>query len=605
MSILSAVKSYIKEAANNVSRAVSTVTSNSSSEKPNAVVKVSDSKLLPNEDMYKSNGTTPVQPDKNSKASPKAVEQRIQNSCMKYGINWGDLKKLLPSMLGLNNMEEFYNKEKISEDKQLVILGLIGAALDRAGERARNNKSIDLTQAVIVDLSLTLNALNKKVIKNEHELKKLDENGHIQAASNSLLENINSLSGKDLEKALNDFEKEIKNFFDEKIAEIERLPKNEQAAAKQHLEEEMKFMRERIYNQVLQQADTEHAANSITIVKAESLPNAARNLYKTRRTPEERMKAAKIFTFNHIEEKVVKRYHDKGDMLSANTYSEFVTENVSHMDSDTKQTFENDYFEARQNYAKNGYPEYMNEEMFIATASGIAAGTQINEFMTAEEKANSLNTFYANEEKNFNDADKIRENANKIINDYNELNASSQPESGNKVKKGQEITQGSNNTASNNATVKEEKQTGIVQTEAYKSQTNVVQDKNGITNPINTNNLNKNSASSDNKIKSELSNGNYEIKTIAENNNVPESKVLKIISTEGALVDKYRQEFVNYITQQHKDNDLLVLANSLKAIELITKYNTVDNKDKLNSELKKKATSIQKNLFEEESTTCL
>lgn len=64
------------------------------------------------------------------------------------------------------------------------------------------------------------------------------------------------------------------------------------------------------------------------------------------------------------------------------------------------------------------------------------------------------------------------------------------------------------------------------------------------------------------------------------------------------LLKKYEREAIEYIITQKKVDNLVKMANSGRAIELILNFNRVDNKNELYKSLEKKASSLQKFMFE-------
>lgn len=66
-----------------------------------------------------------------------------------------------------------------------------------------------------------------------------------------------------------------------------------------------------------------------------------------------------------------------------------------------------------------------------------------------------------------------------------------------------------------------------------------------------------------------------------------------------ALLRKYEREAINYIMVQNKVDDLVKLANSSRAIELILNFNRIDHKKELYKCLEKKASSLQKYMFKD------
>ena len=103
-----------------------------------------------------------------------------------------------------------------------------------------------------------------------------------------------------------------------------------------------------------------------------------------------------------------------------------------------------------------------------------------------------------------------------------------------------------------------------------------------------------------NKIVYSLMIGENTLEEVLEQNN-SRQQIYRILFSNNNLLSLYVKEAVEYIKNQHKVDDVIELANSSKAIELIMNYNNVNNKEELYEKLEQKASSTQKYMFKEQN----
>ena len=598
MSFLNNIANYVSKTVDRVKNAATEIVAPS---KSTTTIPINGNKEITIGDTYEKN--TQKTQNNNPKENLGAVKQSIELACTRNGINIQELYKILMSMIGLKNVNEF---NKLPAEQQIIYLGFVGAAIERAEKHcAKANKDIDITQVVVVDIKLALNALEDKVFENSKEQKSILNNKKVTNTKDNLLSKINKLKPEEIDDAIDNLESNLREIRAQKEAEIQKLPESQRAIARKAAIAEIKYIRNQIYNEILMEANSEQAIEAMTIVDSGSLLDAEKNFYRTRRSDAERMRAAEMFNYDKHEH-FLKRYYDKGDALTADIYTGFTATNVSYMSVEAADIFSNDYFNARQKYDSEGYPEYMQPEMLVATAVGIASGLQINEFMSVEERANALSNFYEREENTFGDSNLIRNNAEEYVTKYVEENSEQRPNLKEEIKKIKSIIENnendtksqnpktptdntknnSQNTAPNNRNSSDRNSTTKEYTKVVKPTEKTTKN----TNPLET--------STENEIKLALSNGTISVEDAVSK--CGNETVYKIIFANNSLLDIYKNKAIQYIINEKDANKLVDLANSSKARKYIISYNRgVNNKEKLYNELEKKASSFEKYMFEE------
>ena len=534
-------------------------------------------------------------PQKVSKANIRALQQTIEVSCNKNGIDKKLLYEAVFKMLNIKDMKEF---KDLPEEKQAMFLGFIGATIKRAEAHAtKANKHVDITKIVIVDIKLAIDAINKKALE-VSDISEINNNKDLKKTSNNFLQNINTLSDAEMDDAISELETKIQSYLHAEMVKINNISDPaKKAEAIKKLHAKVDYMRNQIYNEVLMGADNEHAVGAITVVSSKNLPEAAQNLFKTRKTSVERQQAANLFTFDRVHNRIVKAYYDKGDELSTEAYREFSTEVISHMSAPAASAYREDYIEARLEYERTGYPEYMRKEMLTEAAAAIVAGTERNEFMTADEKTAAINEFYKNEEK-------VKEKVKEIAKER-------AAEKDTKTAKKEETADSRQELPVSEAEAIRERLERAIFYDESSSIASRVRSKTGpqsVTDPITqennkntTDDYNYSKAPSPAKIEYELSQTGVAPKDIAEKFKVSENKVYRVIFSKPSLLERYEQDAVKYIKDNKKHSKLLInLALSDEAIVMIRKYADVDNKPEFDAELEKRASSVQKHLFKEE-----
>ncbi|MBR6126285.1 hypothetical protein IKQ21_01230 [bacterium] len=578
MSFIGSIKSFIDKSAQVVTNTLGITKSAEKSDKKKPVIEGKGNAPVDTVNLGNSN------PQKVSKTNLKALQKTIEISCDKNGINKEELFTAIVNMLNLKDIKEF---KRLPEEKQAMFLGFIGATIKRAEERAaQSNKHVDITKIVIVDIKLAIDAINKKALE-VSDISELETNKDLKKSSNNFLENINSLTDEEMDAAIDELESKIQAYFDAERAKIDKITDSKLKAKEiKRLQAKVEYMRNQIYNEVLMGADNEHAVDAISIVESKNLPNAAKDLFATRKNANERQNAADLYKFEKVQNKIVKRYYEKGDELSIENFGDFTTEIISHMSANAAAAYRNDYVQARAEYEKTGYPEFMKKEMFTQTAASIISGMEKNEFMTAEEKAYAIKDLYKQEEQ-FGDVESVKQK----VGDEKSISI----DENKKEEQQKDVSK----------ELQERVEREIFISPKPKAKNEDVKAQKTVTNSIKSESLkedtdNYSKAVSKTKIEFVLSNTGFAPKDVAAAFKVTESKVYKVIFSKDNLIDRYEQDAINYITHQKKVDDLLDLAMSPKAIELILNHARVDNREELDAKLEKKASSIQKHLFKEE-----
>ena len=347
----------------------------------------------------------------------KAIKNSIKIACAKNGIDYEKLIEV-SSRIAKMTPEQF---SKMPESKQRLMLGYIGAAIQRAEEAKREHgqsKDIDITEAVLIDIQLTYDAITKGI--------KTDTKDQDEATDKVLEGNINNLSEEELISRLDAFDKKMQEIRSNLEREISKLPKSEQIEARKKIEEQIALIKEKALSKIFQVADTEHAKIATTIVDSKDYGKATKNLYRTRKNDAERMRLANSTKMQDTE-RVCEIYHRRGDDISKKSLQEYNTVVVSYMDAQNVERYQDEYVDLRKRYESGEYtPEYLNSEFFTATATGIGIGATINNFMTSDEKAAFLHNWDIDAQQ-FSDYDEVKQGVEEGIQAYIQEHSEDRP----------------------------------------------------------------------------------------------------------------------------------------------------------------------------------
>ena len=543
---------------------------------------------------------------------------RVENDCKSLGINCNKV------------MEYCGNKRNNSTtQREYEFFRCSSHSLRRMKKHnAMKNRSINAERIFSQDVKLTTDAIENGVFQDIEDMESFENNQKILDIQENLFDEINK-GALSFDEIISHFDNDMKNFYNYQMQEIQKLPEKQRAEATNTLKAKISFVRDRVFTLIEMQYGSEKAAEFIALCDSQNLKKNTELFYEARANAEERKLGAKVYSNFENNETVLRIYHDRGDALSTDEYQGFAIENCSHMDNISRQNYEDGYVNARKRYAVEGYPEYMTEDYFVATAVAIDAGTRINEFMTVEERTAALTNFYQVEQSNFGDADIVHNMANTAVEEYisehleNRPNLKSEVESiNNSVQKEIEKINSQTNASTEskqNSDTERRRDTDevfaffaerIINTASRENSKEKEEEEDKPIVTVKDDTIDKMYNLSDESDKGTVTkaqiaifletNNNKSIKEIAESFKISENTVLKVISQKGALVDKYTQEFVTFIKQQRKAEDLIELANSSRAIELIIAHNNVENREKLNNELDKKTVSTQKYLLEKD-----
>lgn len=300
--------------------------------------------------------------------------------------------------------------------------------------------------------------------------------------------------------------------------------------------------------------------------------------------------------------------------------------NTSLMSQKSKEAvieYQEGYLSAR---LSGKYQRLEEDGIFTMMAAGNSAGVQVNTNMTVEERVQFLDNFYKSEAQ-FGDLDVVIKNANEAVETYLEEHPESSENLKQELKEISEKTeeeckqalkiseQNSKNKTTENKTTQNTSKTLNPEKEIFTKNLefpnpeNTSKPNNKMTAQDKTANPNPNTSTkkretgqttNPNKIVYSLMIGENTLEEVLEQNN-SRQQIYRILFSNNNLLSLYEKEAVEYIKNQHKVDDVIELANSSKAIELIMNYNNVNNKEELYEKLEQKASSTQKYMFKEQN----
>lgn len=361
----------------------------------------------------------------------KQLEQTVQVLCAENNIDPILLRKCLNEVMGVTP-EKF---AQATEEQKAEALAFVKRSIIRAKNfGAKHNKNINILKAVVLDAKFAHDAIVKGTFS---EMKDIDEKAKEYGVDNVQQEVLEAdwdkLSKKEKMLIVRKARAQMLELKKTKEAEIAKLPKEEQEAARAKLAQEIETFSDNIFNAILMKVDSENAMHALTIGGADKVGDYAEKLLETRSDDAERMVVANKMDYNFYEEEILKELHEQGEQINAEALSKYNENVVAWKDTNASYVYQNDYKKARERFNKGEAPDYYSEEVFKSTAEGIGVGAQINHVMSAEEKA-TFTALWEKDAKDFGDKDVI-ESVNQKVETYKQEH----PEEAKEIEKSQKI----------------------------------------------------------------------------------------------------------------------------------------------------------------------
>ena len=550
-----------------------------------------------------------------------AIQQSIQNKCVRYGIDGNKLLRELKKHSGMKDGDY----EALSEAEKRELWTGIEMLVDSA---VQQTKSKNLSENA---------SLEDIIIETVKNIEKDVKSGNITdvktiIAQADIVNNLlNSNKYKNLPKEeqcqyFNNIYKEWKQHKQEYIKDrLASVPESMRAQKLKELEELFNKAEMTAFSSVAATEDTETAFNAIRIVGPNNMANASKFIGRTRKNKVETQRFYNEIATSDNVLNLYCDYYDRGEKPDGLAVREMNTDLMANKSYEAVLAYQEGYLSARQS---GKYFQMEQDGIFTEMAAGNLAGSQLNQNLSVKERTQFVKDFY-NSEAQFGDLDTVVEKSNLAIQSYISENPQKADGLIKEVKEIQKNTEKhltialaksntlkkANQDVKNNNSVQNNKpkkpdgefianatfETGAKSMQQNRNTANFV--SNTFTSsqkPLQKNTSIVTQGSSDAAIQMALSSGEITI-TEAVKQVKDNKKVYRILFANNSLLTKYEKEAVDFITQQTKVEDLVEMANSIKAIELIRTHNKVDDKEKLYAKLEQKATSIQKNMFKKEN----
>lgn len=588
-------KNYPNSVTNPKGELVGTVGDTLKIRKPQAMKKTEQMPDI-KEQMSQKSPQKPWQNNKELSSNIKGMQKSIEVACLKNPkIDYKLLMKGLGAIAGITE-EQFKN---LPENKQIALLKYIESSIRKA-EKIAESQNINITEYIIVNAKITYDAVMRKgIFQNEKEMEELNNDSIIKDAKENFIDGIEDLSLEEIDLRVEEFHKELEKGFLEKMEEIKKLPEAQRKAEEVKLREQFRVMKEQIYADVLAKVDSDTALEAMSIVDSKDFGKASKHFIRTRANDAERTRCADKADFKFFQRKV-KFYYNIDNDLQREAIEEYNSNIVSYKSADAVAMYQQDYITSRQDPNR---PYYMSEDIYTATAIGIGIGAELNVNMTAEEKAEFIHTWNIDAQK-FSDYETVKDSVDAAIQEYIKENPQSAKmiEELEKCKKElvKHIVKSAKFEKANDSYEKSETETSTgVMTESKTYVTSPISnqiqtEKTSVQKNEQENELKK---TSEQKLLIKLNSGDVTINEAISA--FGEKKAYKVVFSNSQLLTKYENEAIDYITRQKKVEDLVKLAKSGKAIELILKHNRVENKEVLYKELEDRASSVQKYMFKD------
>ena len=340
---------------------------------------------------------------KTTKKESKKLDEKLNNTklalrakCIENNINYGQLTVNLSAIVG-KTIKEFYMMDK---NLQITLLSYVMDTIERV--KKANLPDVKMVEAVVTDVALLYEFITRDKQGNVYELEKMTPD---EIRSRRL-----------------DFEEKMKVRKEQKMAEIEKLPENERAAAKEAMKEEFAGYRKHIFDELSKKIPFESAMELMLVVSIKNLGDAAKELMESYPV-EIREKIANTMQDYDSFKEYIKAHRSDCEEL---TDEEKKAIDQYHMIFGTYKTkekleeYEQAYVESRQNGE-------FSEDILKATAKGIGKAAYANIKMTSEEKETFISNWIIDNDGFLSDTELIeveeeaKEYIEELINENPEL----------------------------------------------------------------------------------------------------------------------------------------------------------------------------------------
>lgn len=366
-----------------------------------------------------------------SKSKPNqtlnAVKTSIKAACAKNCIDYDLLMTTTAKMAGMT-IQDF---NKLPESKQTLILGYMGTSIQKAENYKKKygrSKDINITEAVLVDIKIAMNAMQQGII---------EKYGKTDDINKEMLNGINDLSEEEMIARLDKVEQAINELKTEAMKEINKAPKSQRAAKRAEIEAAIDNYKQQLLAEIFMVADDDKAEIATTIVAEKDFAEANEDFLKTRKDPHAVANRHRL----DAQEKIAKRYYEKGEPLSKQTIQSYNVSYLSRMDAENAERLQAEYVDARKKFESGEHrPEYLNNEYFTATATGIGIGVSVNEYMSVDERAVFMHNWDLDAQQ-FSDYNEVIQGVQEGVQAYIQEHASDRPELAHEIEKIQEKVQ--------------------------------------------------------------------------------------------------------------------------------------------------------------------
>ena len=381
MNIFSTVKNFIQTEILGVTddTQVKPAQKSTKSAKPNAVVECKN--VGKNEDTIVINNKNKKQAaNKAQKRSVGQIRESIKQKCQANNINFAQVLKNIPQIVGLTR-EKF---EALPEKQKEEVMLFLEKELDRTIALQKKHGHSDKTNTAEV---VTESA------KNKYEAKKAgvnvntveEEAGDVNA---ELGKDFRKLSRKEKRARFREMAKARKEAFEHRLQErLAKISPRYRAKMEAKLRAEHEYAENARFNEVLATNDSDTALEAVVMLPAEKMATGIKTVLNTRCDKTEKTATADKAKFEYTEG-LMKDYYERGEKPSSEVVQEYTQTVVAAKSSQAVVEYQNDYKVKRDAYESGEEtPAYLDKDFFTSSAKGIGEGALENTNMTNDEKA--------------------------------------------------------------------------------------------------------------------------------------------------------------------------------------------------------------------------
>ena len=444
MSILQNINSESYKYNTTVTTVAETVSGVTKSDaKINSTMNETGKTVAPPVDAFSASANSAVS-QKVSERSAKEIYQSISVLCQKYSLDINKLKTGIENITGLVSDDD---KKKLTEKQQAVLLSIVENSIQKAASFKENkNNSIDIVEAVLVDALITTEIIVKK--KTFKDLKSLDND--VQENAKEFIDALKDIeSVEDFEASQANFEAHMKEKYEKEKEAINKLPKDQRAAAIERLKEKHAAIRARLLtHNIYLSCKKDVSANALAIANSKDTGRLTTGLYKMQPSDKARQELAVKYHSFGLDEKILNAQKARGDEFNKESWQEYVKVNASWKDEKSLIKYHTDVLTA----VSEGK---LAKEVFKATTKGIGFGARINHVMSGEEKSQfiekwttDIKNYYG---ENSDEYKEIKAYVEQKVEEYNKAQLEKQAEA--KTEKQTEFAKQTNETSKPNQDV--------------------------------------------------------------------------------------------------------------------------------------------------------